>query len=181
MCNPAHEVASTGAKGSLPRAQSRVRLRMPDREQLEFQRQQHQPAIFRKLRIMFAQGAQALRGSVLSREHCGDIGDPPADPLLEERKENIFLALEIGVKGPARVARLRGNVFQARSLKPVACERFFRRCEKLRAGRLSARPLPRNCRRGSPASYFLSEQARAVHRNGSSLPALQDTYMHVYY
>ena len=58
-------------------------------------------------------------------ESGNDRIDSFPDPLLEQGKEDVFLAFKIGVESAARVARAGGNVFQARRLETVLGEDAF--------------------------------------------------------
>ncbi len=111
--------AAARSKLLLTRAKPGVSLRMANREKLEFQRKQREAPVFCKLRIMLAKSAQALLGSLVKAEKGTDFFDSARHPALEQGKENVFLAFEVGVKGPARISRHRRDIFQARRFEPV--------------------------------------------------------------
>src|SRR5579863_3113721 len=175
------EIAYASAKRPLARAQARMGLGMADCEQLEFQGEQSEAAVLRNLRVMLAQSAQALCGSLLLREQGCDFGDPAAYPLFQQGQENVFLAFEVGVKGAAGVARERGDVFEASRLKAIAREGFLGGGEQLLSRCLGTRALARKHRQSAAVARRVSGKGScAAQRNVLRLRTLQDTYMHVY-
>ena len=72
--------------------------------------------------VVLAQRAETLlRGIVLSQQGI-HLLDAFAHPALQQREKDVFLALEIGVKSAARVARFGSDIFKARRLEAVARE-----------------------------------------------------------
>ena len=58
------------------------------------------------------------------------VGDARGNLLLQQRKEQIFLAVEVGVKRAAGISGIGGDFFQLRGLKSVARKNFLRRLEQ---------------------------------------------------
>ena len=102
-----------------------MRFGMAQRKELEFQGNQDQPAVLGDFRIMFAKSRKFLERIRILAESGNDRIDSFADPILEQGKEDVFLALEIGVESAARVARAGGNIFEARGLETVLGEDAF--------------------------------------------------------
>ena len=67
-------------------------------EELKFQRQQDKQAVLGVLCVILAQGAQTLRWILVQAEQGIDLFDSLRDPVFEQREENIFLAVKIGVE-----------------------------------------------------------------------------------
>ena len=126
----------------LPCAQAGMRLGMANGEEFELQREQRQAAILCQLRVMLAQRAEALRGSVVLAQQGIDLLDSPADPMLQQRRKNIFFAFEVRVERSARIARRRRDIFQARGFKPFARKYPLGRFQKFPPRRFGPRSLP---------------------------------------
>src|SRR5712691_6339830 len=128
---------------------------VPQREDFELERNQHEAAVQRDLRVKLPQSRQPLCGILVSAKHSGHGVNAFPDPLLEEHKKNVFLAFEVGVKGPARVAGTGGDVFEASGLESVPGEDGFSGGEESAAGRLGAGRL-------SGASWGLERRTRGI-------------------
>ena len=80
------------------------------------------------------------------REQRVDFRDALIQPVFEQRKKNILLALEICIEGAARVTGERCDIFQARGFESVARKRFFGGGQELAASGFRACALPGNRR-----------------------------------
>src|SRR5260370_6660279 len=107
---------------------------VPQRKDFELERNQHQAAVQSDFRVVLPQSRQLVRGTLVPAKQSSHDVNAFADPLLEQRKENVFLALEVGVKGPARVAGAGSDVFEASRLESVPGEDGFSGGEKSAAG-----------------------------------------------
>src|SRR3954447_3429505 len=75
--------------------------------------------------------AQPLaRGPRLLLSLLGHLGVLPVHAVLEQLDEELVLALEVGVEGAAREARLARDLFDARALQPSEQEDALRRIEQ---------------------------------------------------
>ena len=107
-------------------------------EDFELESNQYQAAVPRDFRVVLAKSRQLVCGILVSAKQRGHGVNAFPDPLLEERKENVFLAFEVGVKGPARVAGAGGDVLETSRFESVPGEDGFDGGEESAAGRLGA-------------------------------------------
>ncbi len=153
---------------------------MANREKLKLEGKKREAPVFCKLRVMLAKSAQALLGSPMKAEKGTDFLDSARHPALEQGKKNVFLAFEIGVKGPARVSRLDAMSSRRAASNPSrakicsAASRSFFRVDWVRTF----------CRDGDAGSFW----DVAIRFVRGFMPvfqvarrSLQDTYTHVYY
>ena len=147
LCHAAHEIRAGDAEAFVAGTQARVNFGMTDGEKLEFEREQHEPAVLAAVRVVIAQGAKARFGAFLLFERGVHFRDARGHPLFEQRDENIFLALEIGVESAAGVAGKRGDVFEARGFEAIAREDGFGGGEQALPGGCGASLLPRRATR----------------------------------
>src|ERR1700722_2913389 len=99
------QIAPANAKLSLARAESSMGLWMAHGKQFEFQGEKRESPVLRIFRIMPAQRAQASCGIFVPAEKGIDGFDALLDPMLQQRKENIFLAIKARIESAARITR----------------------------------------------------------------------------
>jgi hypothetical protein len=109
----------------VPAAQPGVRFGMTQSKQLEFQGDQDQAAVRGQLRVMSSQGRELIDRIGVAARGARKGFDSLPDPLLEQGKENIFLAFEVGVESAPGVAGAGGDVFQASRFKTILSENAF--------------------------------------------------------
>ena len=128
------ELAPGCAYAPVPIPETCMRLGMPQGKELEFQGNQDQAAVRGIFRVVFPQRRKFFERIFMPAESRSDGIDSFLDPLLQQGKEDVFLALKIGVKSAARVARAGGNIFQASRLETVLCEDAFGGGQQLSLG-----------------------------------------------
>ncbi len=179
--NTAHELRSNGSKAPVAREEILVRSRMTDSKELKFDREERQSAISGHFGIVTTQIAKKVFRIAGPPENGVQVCNALRDPLFEQRKENVFLTLEVGVESTAGVARTRGDVFQARGFEAVAGKNFGRGSKEAATSDLRARLLPGNLpRRPCEGGSFTRERASPDQARPLVQPTA-DTYMHVYY
>ena len=154
----AKNISGVFAQRTLTRAQAGVGLGMADGEQFEFEREQSETAVGGGVRIVCTESAQTRGGIGVALQDGIYFGDAAADPVLEEREEDIFLTFEMSVERAAGVAGQGGDIGQARGFEPIARKDLFRGRQKLAAGGRGAHFLPgsdsRNARAATIRSRF---------------------------
>ncbi len=113
------------ANTAVPAPQPGMRLGMTQGKQFEFHGDQDQAAVGGQFRVMGSQGHELFDRIRVAADGAREGLDSLADPLLEQGKEDVFLAFEIGVEGAAGIAGAGGDVFQAGRFKAVLRENAF--------------------------------------------------------
>src|SRR5580704_15271467 len=170
--HPPQNIPAASAQPPLPRPQTRMRLRMPHRKKFKFQRQQNQPPVLCNLRIMLAQSPQKLLRIVVPLQQLVHLRDLLRHPLLQQRKENIFLAVKVRVESPPRIPGPRRNILQPRRLIPIARKSLLRRQQKFPPRSRRPRRLPRRHRRRRHNRDRLPARRPGNRRTAHALPSL---------
>jgi hypothetical protein len=119
-----------------------MRFVMPQSEKFELQGNQDQAPVLGDCGIMFSQRGQFLVRAVLPAENCGEGIDSLPDPLFQQREEDVFLALKIGVEGAARVAGPGSDIFEAGGFETVTGKDSLGGRQQLSPGLFGSLDLP---------------------------------------
>jgi len=98
----------------------RAQVRVPHREELEFQHQHHPVRIPGALGVELAQSIQACWRVGHAFNDGAQFIQALVSFLLQQGKEQFFFILKVSVESAARVAGGSGNLFQPRGLETIS-------------------------------------------------------------
>src|SRR5579871_3502401 len=98
------KLAKRRSNAAVAATQPGVRLRVAQGKQLELHGNQNQAAVSGQLGVVSSQRRQFFSGIRVAAESGGERLDSLTHPFLENREENVFLALEVGIKGAAGIS-----------------------------------------------------------------------------